>query len=109
VDLDKRANEKHEHEKAAIAVANRHTFDAGSELAQEPVELIYDHLKRLGLQQYASLFESYGFFTKGSCAELAWSSVEKWCKDPSMELSFDKKVGRRAHPVGRSCNSGVVP
>jgi len=95
VDLDKRHDLEHEHEKASVAVANRHRFNDPNESKQESEELIWDHLKRIGLEQYASLFESYGFFTKNSCLEAGALSVaefEKWCKDPSLEIAYDKKA-----------------
>ena len=31
-----------------------------------------------------------GFYTKSSCSALQFDDVQKWCKDPSLELSFDK-------------------
>jgi len=95
VDLDKRHDPAHEYEKAWVAVQNRHRFETGAEVKAEPAEGMWEHLKRLGLEQYACAFESYGFFSKNSCVAggaLPVAEIDKWCKDASLEFSFDRNA-----------------
>ena len=50
---------------------------------------MWEHLKRLGLEQYACAFESYGFFSKNSCVAggaLPVAEIDKWCKEATPAL-----------------------
>lgn len=74
---------------ALSAVHEVHELLVTSSTLRLDDKTVWEYLRNVCLERYASLFEAYGYHLQADLEGLEWDTVEQWLEDASLELRYD--------------------